>query len=158
MPVSAATIQKLLAAGIEGEELVDVVASIDADAQLLVIRVDSQAERRRAADRERKRQKRHSAENSAELSAENPRNEGGDEIPPDPPKKHTPSPPKGGSVPKTKPSRGSRLPEDWALPEAWRDWAIAQGADVVRVHDVKAMRRVAQMTDAIYRRADSISS
>lgn len=37
-------------------------------------------------------------------------------------------------------------------------WAIAQGADVVRVHDVKAMRRVAQMTDAIYRRADSISS
>lgn len=37
-------------------------------------------------------------------------------------------------------------------------WAIAQGADVVRVHDVKAMCRVTQMTDAIYRRADSISS
>ena len=37
-------------------------------------------------------------------------------------------------------------------------WAIAQGADVVRVHDVKAMRRVAQMTDAIYRRSDSTSS
>ncbi|MDE0184527.1 MAG: dihydropteroate synthase [Candidatus Poribacteria bacterium] len=37
-------------------------------------------------------------------------------------------------------------------------WAIAQGADVVRVHNVKAMRRVAQMTDAIYRRANSISS
>jgi dihydropteroate synthase len=30
-------------------------------------------------------------------------------------------------------------------------WAIAHGADVVRVHDVKAMRRVADMTDAIYR-------
>ena len=29
-------------------------------------------------------------------------------------------------------------------------WAIAHGADVVRVHDVKAMRRVADMTDAIY--------
>ena len=30
-------------------------------------------------------------------------------------------------------------------------WSIAHGADVVRVHDVKAMRRVADMTDAIYR-------
>ena len=37
-------------------------------------------------------------------------------------------------------------------------WAISQGADVVRVHDVKPMRRVAQMTDAIYRRSDSTSS
>jgi dihydropteroate synthase len=37
-------------------------------------------------------------------------------------------------------------------------WAIAHGADVVRVHDVKAMRRVAQMTDAIYRHTDSTSS
>lgn len=37
-------------------------------------------------------------------------------------------------------------------------WAIAQGADIVRVHDVKPMRRVAQMTDAIYRRSDSTSS
>lgn len=33
-------------------------------------------------------------------------------------------------------------------------WAIAHGADVVRVHDVKPMRRVAQMTDAIYRHTD----
>lgn len=30
-------------------------------------------------------------------------------------------------------------------------WSIAHGADVVRVHDVKAMRRIADMTDAIYR-------
>ncbi len=37
-------------------------------------------------------------------------------------------------------------------------WAIAHGADVVRVHDVKAMRRVAQMTDAIYRHTDSTPS
>ena len=33
-------------------------------------------------------------------------------------------------------------------------WAIAHGADVVRVHDVKAMCQVAQMTDAIYRSTD----
>ena len=33
-------------------------------------------------------------------------------------------------------------------------WAIAHGADVVRVHDVKAMCQVAQMTDTIYRGAD----
>ena len=32
--------------------------------------------------------------------------------------------------------------------------AIAHGADVVRVHDVKAMHQVAQMTDAIYRHTD----
>lgn len=30
-------------------------------------------------------------------------------------------------------------------------WAIAHGADIVRVHDVKFMREVAQMTDAIFR-------
>lgn len=30
-------------------------------------------------------------------------------------------------------------------------WAIAHGADMIRVHDVKAMRRVARMTDALYR-------
>jgi dihydropteroate synthase len=33
-------------------------------------------------------------------------------------------------------------------------WAIVRGADVVRVHDVKSMRQVAQMTDAIYRHTD----
>ena len=33
-------------------------------------------------------------------------------------------------------------------------WAIAHGADVVRVHDIKAMCQVAQMTDAIYRGID----
>ena len=33
-------------------------------------------------------------------------------------------------------------------------WAIAHGADVVRVHDVKAICQVAQMTDAIHRRTD----
>ena len=30
-------------------------------------------------------------------------------------------------------------------------WAIAHGADIVRVHDVKANARAAQMTDALYR-------
>ena len=33
-------------------------------------------------------------------------------------------------------------------------WAIARGADVVRVHDVKAMCQIAQMTDAIHRRTN----
>jgi dihydropteroate synthase len=32
--------------------------------------------------------------------------------------------------------------------------AIANGADIVRVHDVKAMIRVARMTDAIVRAQD----
>ena len=30
-------------------------------------------------------------------------------------------------------------------------WAIAHGADMVRVHDVKSMHRVVRMTDALYR-------
>ena len=30
-------------------------------------------------------------------------------------------------------------------------WAIAHGADIVRVHDVKATARAARMTDALYR-------
>ena len=30
-------------------------------------------------------------------------------------------------------------------------WAITQGADIVRVHDVKANARAVQMTDALYR-------
>ena len=30
-------------------------------------------------------------------------------------------------------------------------WAIAHGADMIRVHDVKTMHRVARMTDALYR-------
>ncbi len=30
-------------------------------------------------------------------------------------------------------------------------WAIARGADMIRVHDVKTMYRVARMTDALYR-------
>ena len=32
--------------------------------------------------------------------------------------------------------------------------AIARGADIVRVHDVEAMVRIARMTDAIVRRGD----
>jgi dihydropteroate synthase len=31
-------------------------------------------------------------------------------------------------------------------------FGISAGADIVRVHDVKEMRRVADMTDAIFRR------
>ena len=37
-------------------------------------------------------------------------------------------------------------------------WAIAHGADMIRVHDVKTMHRVARMTDAIYRKTESSPS
>ena len=36
------------------------------------------------------------------------------------------------------------------------DVAIARGADIVRVHDVRAMARVARMTDAIVRRSQGL--
>lgn len=77
MPVSARTLQMLIDAGLSGDALVAVVNSIDGDMQTVV--VDEQAERRRAADRERARVRR--------LSADSPQTGF-------PPKEKSPTPPK----------------------------------------------------------------
>lgn len=46
-------------------------------------------------------------------------------------------PPEPPDLPPEAPARGSRLPDDWALPKAWGDWAIAEyphwTPDIVRL-------------------------
>ena len=64
MPVSAKTLGLLLDAGLTGDELRAVVASIDEDAAPK----DTAAERRRAYDRERKRVHRNSGGQNADIS------------------------------------------------------------------------------------------
>lgn len=110
MPVSATTLRMLLDAGIEGDDLVAVVASIDADAASARPAADDQAERRRAADRLRKQQKRAVCGNSAETSADTA--EAFDKEAPHTPQEITTPPPPTGVAPKSK--RGTRLAPDWA--------------------------------------------
>lgn len=57
MPVSADTLRLLMAKGLSGDDLLEIVAAIDADMERNSggIPVDATAERRRAYDRERKR-------------------------------------------------------------------------------------------------------
>jgi len=57
MPVSAATLALLMDAGLTGDKLVEVVASIDADMASIAPVVDAAAERKRAADRARMQEK-----------------------------------------------------------------------------------------------------
>lgn len=55
MPISAETVKLLMQAGLQGQALIDVVASIDRDMAVSYRKLDVPAERRRAWDRERKR-------------------------------------------------------------------------------------------------------
>lgn len=91
MPVSANTLRLLIDAGIEGDELVAVVASIDAD--MMPRHIDEQAERRRAKDRARARVRRQ--------SADNPQTECKKVPPHTPPKKTTTPQNPTGSLPPT---------------------------------------------------------
>lgn len=121
MPVSADTLQMLMAAGVQGEQLVAVVRAIDADmAATVVVAADTAAERRRAWDRERKRTKRETSGGSpVEYPPESLRTEPAKESPPDPQKKEPPlegTPPTGATPlypPQTKLRKAHRLPEDW---------------------------------------------
>ncbi|WP_208536754.1 hypothetical protein, partial [Pseudomonas aeruginosa] len=42
------------------------------------------------------------------------------------PQQRRPSPEAGDDQPTEKPKRASRLPEDWALPDDWLDWALTE--------------------------------
>lgn len=115
MPVSAETLSKLMDAGLSGDALIDVVASIDADMAVNPAPADEAAERRRAKDRERKRAKK--AENSAEFRGNSAESPSPKENTPTPPKENTPpqkkNPPKGGQKEKGSPLDASQAVEVW---------------------------------------------
>lgn len=123
MPVSAETLQLLMEAGLEGERLLAVVRSIDADMSADIsadkTRTETGHERRKRLDRERKWRARHAdngADIRADMSADLPPQ--GKEVPPDPPKKTQPqdsplSAPSGPSPPTGGAKRGSRIPADF---------------------------------------------
>ena len=105
----------LLAANTPHDVIVEAIRAVESNA------IDIQAEKRRTADRERKRCLRNSAE-SAEIV----------ELPSNgfPHPSLTPN-----SLPKEKPPKGgkkknplpSRLKADWELPQEWGDWAETEG-------------------------------
>lgn len=150
MGVIATAVKHLIAAGITGEALVGAIAEMEKD---LSNQKDEQAERRRAADRERKKRLRNSAE-SAE-SADSPF-QGSSlsptppiPIPNFPPKKNPPKggQKKGGNLPDRPPypeydflyddeskqpfrkigSAGWALTDDWELCQEWFDDALQRG-------------------------------
>ena len=127
MPVSAATLRKLVDAGLSGDALVDVVASIDADHAMPA---RSSGAERQARYRERVRSA--SGDVTERYVTGDVTDSDADPLPPQEspqtPKETTPIPP---STPKETPLRGSkkavRLPSDWELPLEWAAEAEAMG-------------------------------
>lgn len=123
MSLSAAVIRELIAAGLSGDALVAACERIEmADP----VSVDRQAERRRAADRERKARLRNSAE-SADTASDK-------EMSPDPYKKTTPpshptdvQTPAGSQGEVKAKKRGTRLPRDWKPSAELESYAMEQG-------------------------------
>lgn len=114
----AALIADMVKAGVD-PDIIGRTAAALADREPMRV-IDEQAERRRAADRERKRL-RNSAE-SAEIQHEV-----------SPKKETSPTPPKEKTTPSTtepngsSKTRASRLPADWVLPVEWREDGIRAG-------------------------------
>jgi hypothetical protein len=123
MTVSVAVLKELMAAGLDGEALLAACVRI-ANAEQLERPVDVAAERRRAADRERKRamRLRNSAE-SAEIAEQN--------VPPFSPPSLSPTPPIPSppiSPPKNPHgARGTRLTAQWQPSQAELDFALDSG-------------------------------
>lgn len=99
MGVLADLVERLLARGIDHQSLVDIVAAFEERIPAL----DDQAERRRAADRERKRAMRAAMSAESDTSAESADNLSPSPFSPTPPKPltpiHTPGTPKGVPAP-----------------------------------------------------------
>jgi len=119
VPVSAATLSKLIAAGLSGQELIDVVASIDAD-------MDSNpAPKKRSAGairQERYRERKASQSVTGDVTeSDAPLSD----------KEKSPTPPKEINYPpsslRSETKRATRLPADWSLPSTWGQWALQQG-------------------------------
>lgn len=98
--ISADTLQKLIAAGLTGDALVDVVRSIEADAEAAKPARSTGAERTA-------RYRRRKAERDAQSVTSDVTCDGHSDVketPPTPPKENTPpSPPKGGHIPPVTP-------------------------------------------------------
>lgn len=127
MPVSADTLRVLIEKGLSGDDLIQVVAAIDADMERVstgipVEKVDAVAERRRAYDRERKRNVRRNSTGlppdtqnaplSIGISEEEVREESKREAP---------------AAKRPPDKRGTRLPEDWMPTEADAKYAASLG-------------------------------
>lgn len=110
----ATALKHMLAAGMPHDQIIEAVAEMES-----AFPKDAQAERRRAADRERKRL-RNSAESAETAESVEP---------PFSDKERSPTPPKeiNSNPRETKRARGSRLPDDWALPAKWGQWALSEG-------------------------------
>ena len=122
----AALIADLVRAGVDADLIGRTAAALAARDAVLV--PDVAADRRREADRERKRLRK---------SAEFRGIDGMDPSPqesPQTPKEPTPSTP---STQQEKPLRGqkkaSRLPSDWQLPDDWRQDALDAGLDAAQI-------------------------
>lgn len=112
MPVSAETLRVLLSKGLSGDDLIEVVAAIDADMSAPIpveFPVDKTAEKRRAYDRERKAKMRSS---------------GG--IPPDNPP-DIPAPLSKKEKKEKRERAASEIPPDWKPTTEDRAYARAKG-------------------------------
>lgn len=120
----AKLIADMVRAGVDPELIGRAAAALAEREPVRVI--DEQAERRRAADRERKRL-RNSAETADLVEVVSPK------------KETSPTPPKEKTTPSqsvaiaTSPKRAARLQGDWSLPVEWRQEAIAVGLPADRV-------------------------
>lgn len=117
--ISAATLEKLMAAGLAGDDLLEVVRSIEADTQ-------TKPQRSSAAVRQQRYRERKNAES---VTDDVTRDVTGDEkkVSPDPfqenptPKEKTPK-----GVQKKGPSRQSRIGSDWTPSQVDREYAAGQ--------------------------------
>jgi|GEM_PF-2578183 len=133
MPVSASTLAKLMAAGLSGQDLIDVVASIDADME-----TSAPIKSRSAGAIRQERYRNRKASQSVTSDVTRDVTEGNAALPPSPGPLDPPSqtlPPIIPQTPSTIPvkKRASRLPADWVLPATWGRWALDQGHSEAKV-------------------------
>lgn len=120
MTISAATLRKLINAGLSGEALIDIVESIENDMKP----VRSSGAERQARYRERKRNERDvTSDVTGDVTGDASLPLDKESFPQTPFKETNPpkeNPPKGGQK-----KRGHRLPEDWRPSD--EDWLLAVG-------------------------------
>lgn len=118
MTLSAAAIRLLAEKGLSALDIAEV-----ADAMEAVPACDPVAEKRRAYDRQRKREQRE----QEALSGGSPVDMSADTSPLTPPLKVSPDPFKKTPPISPQPTiRGARLADDFTAPAAWIDWAITK--------------------------------